>query len=328
MPYGVRRSTPVLGAACAGALILAGAALAGNGGTAPLPAHSPNAHHIREAYYFVLGFAVVILVGVEGALIAFSIKYRRGKRARSADGLQIHGSTKLEILWTVVPVLILAAIGSFIFILLPSIEDAPAATAANSTTITVSGRQFYWMFRYPNGAVSVGIMVAPANNVVNEDVLAPEDDVVHSWWVPALGGKIDAIPGRINHTWFEAPEGIYPGRCSDLCGIQHTMMLAEVRVVPRSQYESFIAARAANPAGIALGEEEYVHVCTVCHKLNEPYVGPPLGGNPLITDAKGLQRILRHGVGTMPAVGYEWSDDQIDALVAFTKTLPKGTNGG
>ncbi|HWE81645.1 MAG TPA: cytochrome c oxidase subunit II, partial [Gaiellaceae bacterium] len=320
---------PVLGCACAGALTLAGAAIAGNGGTLPLPAHSPNAHHIREAYVFVLVFAAVVFFGVEGALVTLIVKYRRGKRPRTADGLQIHGSTRLEILWTVVPVLILTAIASFIFVNLPSIANIPAASAADSTSIQVEGHQFYWLFRYPGGAVSIGKMIAPANDVVSEQVTAPSIDVLHSWWVPELGGKIDAIPGHTNSTWFKAPVGDYAARCSDLCGIQHAKMTAQVDVVPRAQYEQFVAQRKAAPTSLALGKEEYQHVCAVCHRLSTTYVGPSLGDNPLLTDANGLKRIIRQGVGKMPAVGNDWSNDQIVALVAYTKTLKtKAKSGG
>ncbi len=317
-----------MGALVFAATVLAGGALAGNGGLAPQPSASPGAGSIRDSYFFVAIFAVIVLVGVEGALIALIVKYRRGKRARYADGLQLHGSTRLEILWTVVPVLILATIAGFIFIKLPDIANAPSANAANETLIKVEGRQFYWMFHYPNGAISVGTMIAPAGDVVHEDVFAPDTDVLHSWWVPKLGGKIDAVPGRTNHTWFQAPAGEYPARCSDLCGIQHTVMLATVDVVPRDHYEAFIKARAADPTGTGLGQEEWVHVCSTCHKLDEKFVGPALGQNPLLTNAKDLSTILRNGVGMMPAVGSDWTDAQIEALVAYTSTLVKGQSSG
>jgi cytochrome c oxidase subunit 2 len=305
-------------------LTLAASALAGNGGTFPLSPHSPNAEHTRQAYLFVLVFTAIVFVGVEGALIGLIVKYRRGKRARYADGLQLHGSTRLETIWTVVPVVILAAIATFVLLKLPSIANAPKANAADSTTIKVEGRQFYWMFHYPNGAVSVGNMVAPADNVVNEDVFAPDNDVLHSWWVPQLGGKIDAIPGRTNHTWFKAPSGTYNARCSDLCGIQHTFMLATVTVTPRADYESFITERAANPTSPALGREEWEHVCLVCHRLGESYIGPALGDNPLMTHPVQLTNLLRNGGIQMPAVGSDWSDDQITALVNYFKELKAG----
>ena len=312
---------------CAGALTLGGAALAGNGGFLPVAPHSPNAHRIKDAYVLILIFTGVIFVGVEGALVAFVIRYRRGKRPRDAEGPQIHGSSRLEVLWTVLPVVILAAIGSYVFYKLPGIANPPAASAADQTTITVEGRQFYWMFRYPNGAISVGTMIAPANEVVRENVVSPANDVIHSWWIPALGGKIDAIPGRTNHTWFEAPAGVYAARCSDLCGIQHAKMLATVDVVPASSYEAFISARARAASGIALGKEEYSHVCATRHRLDSNYVGPSLGSDPLLTEATGLETILRQGVGNMPAVGSDWSNAQIEALVTYTKTLAKGGSG-
>jgi cytochrome c oxidase subunit 2 len=318
----VRRRALVLALACASALTVVAAALAGNGGFLPAPAHSPNAHRIVHTYVYVAIFTGVVFVGVEGVLIAFVIRYRRGKRARTVEGPQIHGSTRLEILWTVLPVVILAAIGSFVFYELPKISNAPAAIAANETTITVEGRQFYWLFRYPNGAISLGTMMAPAGEVVNEDVVSPTNDVLHSWWIPSLGGKIDAIPGRTNKTWFEAPLGTYAARCSDLCGIQHAKMTAHVDVVPRAQYDKFIAQRKSN-SSMALGREEFQEVCSTCHRLDKSYVGPALGDNPLLTDAKGLSTILRQGVGRMPAVGSDWSKSQIDALVGYTKTLTK-----
>jgi cytochrome c oxidase subunit 2 len=171
-------------------------------------------------------------------------------------------------------------------------------------------------------------MTAPADNVVHEEVFAPDNDVIHSWWVPALGGKIDAIPGRVNDTWFKANAGVYPAVCGDLCGIQHTMMQATVTVVPRADYEKFIAERAANPDSMELGQEEWEHVCSVCHKLDEAYVGPALGNNPLLTHAKDLTTILRQGVGRMPAVGSDWTDDQINALVKYTTQLVKGQSSG
>ena len=316
---------------CAGALTFVAVAIAGNGGFLPVAPHSPNARRITDAYIFILVFTGVIFVGVEGALIAFVVRYRRGRRARAVEGPQIHGATRLEVLWTVLPALVLATIGGFVFASLPGITNPPAAAAADETTITIEGHQFYWLFRYPNGAVSVGTMVAPANEVVLENVVSPPGDVVHSWWIPALGGKIDAIPGRTNHTWFEAPAGTYAARCSDLCGIQHARMLATVEVVSPAAYHRFIAGRARAASGVALGREEYQHVCATCHRLTTSFVGPSLGANPLLTEVSGLETILRQGIGAMPAVASDWSTAQIVALVAYTKglvrSLPTGANG-
>ena len=322
MPLGVRRTAFATLGTTFIALVVTGIAGAGNGGFLPGEAHSPNAHRIDDAFIFVAIFTGIIFLIVEGVLLAFIIKYRRGKRARTAEGPQIHGSTRLEVLWTVLPAVILAVIGGFIFWELPGIADAPKAAAADETTIQIEGHQFYWLFRYPNGAVSINRMVAPADEVVNEQVIGLDWDVNHSWWVTDLGGKYDAIPGRVNKTWFKAPVGDYVARCAELCGIQHALMDGTVHVVPRAQYDSFIKQRLANASGVALGKEEW-GACQSCHRLDHAYIGPALGGNPLLGDVAGLTTLLRNGQGQMPAVGKNWTDAQIQALVAYTKQFAK-----
>ena len=328
MPSSVRRRSLAAFATSLVALTVTGAAYAGNAGFLPGQAHSPNAHRIQSAFIFVAIFTGIIFVGVEGALIAFIVKYRRGRRSRTAEGPQIHGATRLEIIWTVVPVLILAAIGGFVFYKLPGIADAPKAAAADQTTITVEGRQFYWLFRYPNGAVSINRMVAPADQVVHENVVGLPWDVNHSWWVPDFGGKMDAIPGRVNKTWFEAPVGDYAAKCAELCGIQHAQMTATVHVVPRAQYDAFIAGRASPAGTAALGKEEWQGVCQSCHRLDHAYIGPALGGNPLLADRNGVESLLRNGGIQMPAVGKRWTAGQIDALIAYTKRFAKQGGSG
>src|SRR5882762_11245503 len=241
MPSGVRRFALATFVTTAVALSTTVVAYAGNGGFLPGEAHSPNAHRVHSAFIFVSIFTGIILLAVEGALVLFIVKYRRGRRPRTAEGAQIHGATRLEIIWTVVPVVFLAAIGAFIFFELPGIADAPKAAAADQTRIRISGRLYYWQFTYPHGAVSIDHLVAPADQVVHEDITAPRYDVIHSWWVPDFGGKYDAIPGKVNKTWFKAPAGVYPASCYELCGVQHAAMNATVTVVPRAEYDSFIS---------------------------------------------------------------------------------------
>lgn len=326
MPFRVRRFAFATLATTAAALTTTVSALAGNGGFLPGEAHSPNAHRVHSAFVFVSIFTGIILLGVEAALVLIIVKYRRGKRARTADGPQIHGSSKLETIWTVVPVLILAAIGTFIFYELPGIADAPKAAAADRTEISISGRQFYWQFTYPNGAISINTLVAPADQVVNEHISAPTWDVIHSWWVPDFGGKYDAIPGKVNTTWFKAPAGTYAAQCYELCGIQHTAMAAGVHVVPRAEYDRFIAQRRND--SLALGQEEWQGVCQSCHRLDHSYIGPALGGNPLLADRRGIEQLLRNGGAQMPPVGRDWTSEQIDALISYTKRFAKQAGNG
>jgi cytochrome c oxidase subunit II len=323
MPSGVRRTAFATLATSLVTLMTAAGAYAGNGGFLPGEPHSPNAHRIQASFVFVTIFTGVIFLIVEGALIAFVVKYRRGKRARTAEGPQIHGSTKLEVLWTVVPVVILAAIGTFVFWELPGIADAPKAAAAEQTTIRVEGHQYYWLFRYPNGAVSINRMVAPADQVVHEEIVSEDYDVNHSWWVIDFGGKLDAIPGQVNKTWFKAPAGDYVARCAELCGVQHALMDAVVHVVPRAQYDAFLQQRAAGASSAPLGQEEWHGVCQSCHRRDHRYIGPALRGNSLLADSKAIAPLLRNGRNQMPAVGRNWSQAQIDALVAYTKQYAK-----
>ncbi|HEY3183142.1 MAG TPA: cytochrome c oxidase subunit II [Gaiellaceae bacterium] len=313
------------------ATVLAAAAVAyaDTGGLTPPDPHSPNASRINDAYEFIAIFTGLIFLLVEGSLVVFVVKYRRGRRARTAEGPQIHGSGRLEVIWTVLPVFVLAAIGVFVFYKLPGIKDVPKAAAADRTTITIEGHQFYWLFRYPNGAVAIDAMRAPAGRVVVEKITAPEGDVIHSWWVPRLGGKQDAIPGKVNTTWFRTNDvGRYEYRCAELCGVRHALMNGYVEVMPKDEFDRWASDREANPTSVALGKEEWQGVCQKCHALDERVVGPALRGNPLLADRKGIETLVRNGRGLMPAVGSTWTDDQIDALVAYTKRFAKGGSSG
>jgi cytochrome c oxidase subunit II len=324
MPAGVRRTAFVTLATMLVALAATAVAAAGNGGFLPGEAHSPGAHRIHDAFIFVSIFTGIIFVAVEGALVLFIVKYRRGKRERTAEGPQVHGATRLEVIWSVIPVVILAAIGGFILYKLPGIQDAPKANAATQTTITIEGHQFYWLFTYPDNSISIDRLVAPADQVVNEEITAPRSDVIHSWWVPDFGGKFDAIPGQVNKTWFKAPAGTYKARCYELCGIQHAAMNAIVRVVPRAEYDAFLARR-SSPAGQQdLGHEEWTGVCEKCHRLGSKYIGPDLKGNALLGNRDGIESLLRNGRGMMPAVGATWTGAQIDALISYTKQFANG----
>jgi cytochrome c oxidase subunit 2 len=308
----VRRLVLALPAVLLLAVVLAAGALAGNGGFAPQPPVSPNASRITDAYWFVFAFAAAVFVVVEGALVWFVIRYRQRGRARDVDGPQFHGSTRLEMMWTAVPVLILAAIAAFVFYKLPGIKDIPAARAGESLTVKVHAHQFYWEFEYPDGQLSVDRMVVPAGKVVRLEVTSP--DVAHSWWIPSLGGKIDAIPGKTNTTWFQSSRlGTYHGQCAEFCGLFHASMKADVVVVSQETFEAFLSLH--NPGGTAVGKETFTGVCAKCHgNLGQGAYGPKIAGNATVADRKALEDIVRQGKGRMPAVGKDWTDAQIDAL--------------
>jgi cytochrome c oxidase subunit 2 len=285
---------------------------AANNGLSPVKPESPNASRINDAYWFIFGFAAFVFVVVEATLVWFVIRYRRRGRPRDAEGPQVHGSTKLELMWTVGPVLILAAIAAFVFYKLPGIKDIPTARAGDAMTVQVRAHQFYWEFEYPDGQLSIDRMVVPAGKVVRLEVTSP--DVAHSWWIPRLGGKIDAIPGRTNTTWFQSSRlGTYHGQCAEFCGIYHAAMKADVVVVSAGDFEEFLAGHRAG--GSEVGKETFTGVCAKCHgNLGQGGYGPKIAGNATVSDRKALEEIVRNGKGRMPPVGKDWSDAQIDAL--------------
>ena len=332
----VRSPTATAGALLALLGAAGPAAAAGNGGFAPVSPASPNAQDITDTWWFVSIFILAVFVLVEGVLIAFVVRYRRRRRARDVDGPQVHGSTRLETMWTVGPVLILVAIAAVVFVKLPGIRDVPSATAAGDRLqVRVEGRQFYWQYEYPNGVVAVQRLRAPVGVPVELTVVTPETDVIHSWWIPALGGKIDAIPGFVNSTWFQAERtGVFRGQCAELCGLEHARMLAEVEVLPVDEFEAWLAEQeAAQAAGSSeLGRATWTAACATCHGLageGGVAVGAPrLAGSALVRNRQAVEAIVRNGRNLMPGVGAGWSARQMDALTGYLEREVAGGGQG
>ncbi len=249
----------------AGSLILAPSAFANL--ITPKAGGSPNANHIHTLYLMILVLAIIVFLGVEGTLVYAVYKFRASK---GAVAQQIHGNTKLEIGWTSGAAVIVVLIAIVTFIELPSIVDAPnsgpdgyvlsaSLTQPNppngqKLTVCVTGRQFIW--RYTYGAdcnksafakdlpYSYQEMYVPAYTTVQ--LVIQSNDVIHSWWVPSLGGKVDAVPGYTTYTWFKALHAneLYHGNCAQLCGRQHAFMTALVKVLTPAQYSEWITRQA------------------------------------------------------------------------------------
>jgi cytochrome c oxidase subunit 2 len=322
----VRRKLLVLALVGVAVLATAGLAAAANGGFTPQHPHSPNAHRITQAYWLILGFTVAIFVLVETALVVFVVKYRSRGRGRTVEGAQLHGHTRLELIWTAIPIAIIVAIFSFVFYKLPGISDAPKASAAGpNLAITVDAHQFYWQFTYPNGATSIDELHLPVGRVA--ELTIRSEDVAHSWWIPQLGGKTDAIPGKVNHTWYEPGKtGTFVGQCAEFCGLFHERMLARVVVTSGAEYQSFVSAGAAKQ----LGKAEWQGVCAKCHGMQgQGDYGPAISSNPTLTQRSGLEDVVRNGRGKMPAVGDNWSTAQLRALETYLKSsVYKGAASG
>ncbi|MDQ6749696.1 MAG: cytochrome c oxidase subunit II [Actinomycetota bacterium] len=253
------------------ATLLVFAASAFAGAFTPESGGSPNADKIDGLYKIVLYASIVVFVGVEGTLL-YSVLRFRARKGRVAA--QIRGNTTLEIGWTVGAALILVVLTAVTFAYLGDIRN-PARSgphglpSANGVTyaavdqasppggrqlkIKVNGQQFVWRYAYPNKAFAYETMVVPVDTTVTLDI--ESQDVDHSWWIPKLGPKFDAVPGYVNHSWFKVPASQIPkgktsvtfrGQCTELCGYGHANMVARVRAVPVDRYEQWLASQKQN----------------------------------------------------------------------------------
>jgi cytochrome c oxidase subunit II len=330
MPTPVRRLVRVFSCAALLALVAASAALAGNGGLAPPSPASPNAENIRDVYWLVLAVSAGIFVLVAGLLLLFVVRYRSRGRPREVEGPQVRGHTNLELAWTAGPVVILAVIAGFVFWKVSDIGATSGLPDEQSQTreeITIDAHQFYWRFAYPNGAISVDHLRLPYNRTVRLKIVS--HDVAHSWWVPTLGGKLDAIPGKTNYTSFRPTKlGTFRGQCAELCGIQHAAMLAETEVLPVDEYEAWVQSRVDDRA--ALGKETFEGVCAKCHGLAaQGGIGPNIAASALLKDPRTLGSVIRNGAGKMPAVGKDWPQEQVAATIAYLQQrFAQGGSGG
>lgn len=229
---------PTLGAVAALAPISAAAI-----NVSPLDCAGPNACDIVSVYTSIFWIAMAVLVVVGGLLVYAALRFRRKDDVEPA---QVHGNPRLEILWTALPVLIV----SFLFIRTTLRMDYVRNGPPPQQTIQVTGIQYAWSFKYPNGKTSFSTLTIPAGQVVRLEVTSK--DVLHSFWVPRLGGQIYAKPGFQNSGWIEASQpGKYYGQCNELCGIGHSTMLLEVDAVTADQYQAFLSGTAPSGGAVA-----------------------------------------------------------------------------
>jgi cytochrome c oxidase subunit 2 len=333
MPPPVRRFSSHVLVAAAAALALAGAAVADdNAGFTPRDPASPGAERIMDSYWMLVALGGLIFLVVTIPLLTFIVRYRSRGRGREIEGPQVRGNSRLEVGWTLGAVLLATALVSFVFYKLPGIVDPGQATAGQGFRITVEGRQFYWRYVYPNGVIAYDTLRLPVDRQVTFDVTAPDADVIHSFWIPNMAGKRDAIPGQ--STSFDVlPEklGEFDVICGEFCGIQHAVMRGEVQVVPQAEFDTWLdeQEQAQRQPSAELGGSIWVSVCGKCHGEDTAgEVGPRLEGNPLLADRQALARVVRQGRGAMPAVGQEWTDFEVSSLVEFTKALAGGGGDG
>jgi cytochrome c oxidase subunit 2 len=320
-----------------GALVLLSTACAENPQTAFNP-RSDYANAGLDLFILIIVLGVIIGVVVEIVLVATAIRYRR----RADDPLppQIHGSTIIEILWTTGPVLV---VGAILFFTLPVIFTWQAPAPASSMNVNVTGHQFWWEFGYPNAnVVTANEIHLPVGQTVN--LVLESDDVIHSFWVPALGGKRDAFPGHTNFIWLKPDSvGEFPGQCFQLCGYSHGNMRERAIVQSPSDFQAWLTAQQApavqptDPTAAEGGQLFQTRGCTACHTINGTpaagKVGPNLthlasrgviAGAIMDNTAPNLRIWLKDPPAVkpgsvMPNLGL--NDHELDVLVAYLQSL-------
>jgi cytochrome c oxidase subunit II len=232
----------------AGALLLSSCdAIGGLSPIFPTPV-SPNGQDIYNAYIWISVPAIIIFVGTEAAILWVVLRYRRSRQPAGYKPPQVHGNNKLEVGWTLAPLAIVIAISVYSFSVLQ--KDFQPVNNPDMTVI-VSGHQFGWDYDYGNGVVvheegtlagDVTPFVVPTHTLVK--LVFRGTDVIHSWWVPAISGKTDAVPGYDNYSWLKIDQvGQWRGQCTELCGVGHSTMQIIVQSMDKQAYSEWMYAQ-------------------------------------------------------------------------------------
>ncbi|UTA47911.1 cytochrome c oxidase subunit II [Simiduia sp. 21SJ11W-1] len=320
----------------------------------------------REIYGLhmdIFWWCVAIGVVVFGVMIYTMIAHRKANGAKAAN---FHESTALEILWTVVPIIIL------VIMVIPATKTLIKVydTGEPDLDVVITGYQWKWKYEYLNQDVSFfSSLSTPKDEIYN---LAPKgpnyllevdnelviptkqkvrflitaNDVIHAWWVPDLAVKKDAIPGFINESWTYIDEpGIYRGQCAELCGKDHGFMPIVVRAVPQAEFDEWMAKKREAAAAIAeaakqtlsfdelyaQGEAVYQKHCAACHQPDGkgiPPTFPAIAGSPIANGDMGahIDRVLNGGQG-MPPFGEQLTPVESAAVITFQRNA-FGNNTG
>jgi cytochrome c oxidase subunit 2 len=309
---------------------------------------SKEAKPIDTLWDVLIIFSVPVFVGVTVVVLFSVLKFRMRPGEENLDGPPIHGNTRLEVIWTAIPAMILVGLCTYAFVVLEDIESADA----NPVAVRVVGEQFAWTFFYKNAdnkEVASRELHVPINKQVKFTIQSK--DVLHDFWVPAFRVKKDAVPG-INVTYRVTPNrlGSYPIVCAELCGLGHAVMRARAVVDTQAKYDAWLAAlgKPAAPAGGAGGTapaEDGKTIftsadgnCKACHTLADAGATGSIGPN-LDTALKGKdEAFIKQSIddpsaeiapgftdGIMPPnFAQTLGPAKIDALVKYLSEVTKG----
>jgi cytochrome c oxidase subunit 2 len=319
--------------------LLPGVALAAP--PSPLDPASPAAQSIANLHTITLWIASIVFLIVCTLLIYSLIRFRRKSADEPEPDQSFHGNTTLEVIWTIIPVGILVTLLVLTYQTLQDIDP----NRPTQMTVRVIGKQWLWEVQYPDHGIKLtGEMRVPVNTDVKVEVTS--QDVIHSFWVPQLGGKKDAVPGYLNTTWFRADKlGTFHGQCAEFCGLAHSQMPLEVIVLDQASFDLWASATAERQANAsAQGEILFGTAgCAGCHAINGAggQIGPELTN---IYTEKGPEYIHESIVnpnaviatqcptggcpsGIMPQTFAETlSEDDINSIVEYLKVVAEAAN--
>jgi cytochrome c oxidase subunit 2 len=303
-----------------------------------LAPQGPVAEKQADLFFLTFWIAVAVFVIVEGLLLFALFRFRR----RSDDRVpkQVHGNTRLEIAWTIVPALLLAGVA------VPTIGTIfdLSGCADDGVRVEVVGHQWWWEVNYPELEVTTANEIhIPAGRPAC--ITLTSDDVIHSFWVPRLAGKQDMVPGRTIELQLQANEpGIYQGECAEYCGLSHGIMLFQVVADEPAAFDAWVqneGADVATPPAPGSEVEGTLPTCLACHALRglgEPPPGAPVKG-PDLTHVGSRRTIVGGGLENTPQQlarwlrdpprvkpgslmpDYDLTDEQIEDLVAYLRSL-------
>lgn len=299
---------------------------------------SPIASHVANLYTIILIMALVVFVLVEGALIWILVRDR--KRANDEEPpTQVYGNTRLEVIWTVIPILLVIAL----FVMTVQTVNAVAAPASlkSDLNLQVVGHRWWWEFYYPDlGIATANELHIPVGTTVQ--VSLESVDVIHSFWVPQLAGKTDAVPGQHNTMWLTGDQvGEFLGQCAEFCGTEHALMRFKVIVESQSDFDAWVAnqqqaAYQPQTEDEQAGYKQLTGVCAACHSINpgerENKIGPNLthlfsrttfAGGTFDLNEKNLRSWLSDTQAMKPENDMEitLSSQEIDQIIAYLTHL-------
>ena len=299
-------------------------------------AASTIAREVDALYFYLTAVSAFFAVLIGGLVVGFAIRYRRRQRDEPPPE-QIHGSTALELFWTLVP---LALVISF-FLWGAKLYVEGLRPPAGAMKIHVTGKQWMWKIQHPTGQREINELHVPVG--VPIELVMISEDVLHDFYVPAFRKKLDVLPGRYSRTWFEATRvGEYHLFCAEYCGTKHSEMIGTVHVLEPGDYERWLAGGAGDETPVEAGERIFTAMrCDTCHDQGPGARGPALGGRfggEVALDGGGTalfdadyvresildprRKLSRGFQPLMPTYAGQLNEEQILALVAYIESLP------